>query len=181
LIEYEAQSDKAKKLIRFLIEMMVTKIRFPPAGRNAPLQMSRTASGGAPGSPIAAGAVYFALVFALGFVLGTARTFFVHDAPGTSRLIGVLIELPIMLGASWFLCLGVVRRLRVAPAIVPRAAMGGVALALLLLAEWLVGALLLGRAPSEHVALYRDPSYALGLAAQLGFGLMPLMQLRQGK
>lgn len=59
--------------------------------------------------------------------------------------------------------------------------MGGLAFALLLLAELLVGALLLGRTPAEHFALYAEASHALGLVAQLGFGLMPLVQLRHGQ
>jgi hypothetical protein len=132
-------------------------------------------------SPILAGIAYFALAFALGFVLGTARTIFIQNVPGASRLLGVLIELPIMLSASWFLCRTVIRRFAVAPTVVARAVMGGLALALLLLAELLVGALLFGRRPGEHFALYRDASYALGLAAQIAFALMPLAQLRQGK
>jgi hypothetical protein len=130
-------------------------------------------------TPLLAGAVYFALVFALGFLLGTVRTLFVQDAPSGGRLLGVVIELPIMLAASWFLCRHVVARLRVAPTMPSRAVMGGVAFALLLLAELLVGALLFGRTPAEHVALYREASYALGLAAQIGFALMPVLQLPQ--
>jgi hypothetical protein len=129
-------------------------------------------------APLRAGASYFALVFALGFVLGTLRTLVVADAPGGSRLLGVLIELPIVLTASWFLCRYVIRRFGVASAFGPRALMGGLAFALLLLAELMVGTWLFGRSVGEHVALYRDPSYALGLAAQLGFALMPLAQLR---
>ena len=128
-----------------------------------------------------AGMTYFALVFALGFLLGTVRTLFVQDAPGAGRLVGVLIELPIMLGASWFLCRTVIRRFAVAPALVARAVMGGLAFALLLLAELVAGALLFGRTPGEHFALYREASYALGLAAQIAFGLMPLIQTRQRK
>ena len=131
------------------------------------------------GNPAIAGAAYFALVFTLGFVLGTVRTFFVRDAPSSGRLIGVLIELPIMLWASWFLCRFVVRRFAVASTTAARAAMGGVAFALLLLAELGVGALLFGRTTAEHFSLYRDASYALGLVAQIGFALMPLLQLRR--
>lgn len=129
-------------------------------------------------TPLRAGAVYFALVFALGFLLGTVRTLFVQDAPGAGRLLGVMIELPIMLIASWFLCRHVVARFRVAPAVRPRAVMGAFAFALLLLAELLLGALLLGRTPAEQIALYREASYALGLAAQIGFAVMPILQLR---
>jgi ABC-type Mn2+/Zn2+ transport system permease subunit len=120
-------------------------------------------------------------LFALGFMLGAVRTFFVRDAPSGGRLLGVLIELPIMLSASWFLCRYVVRRFAVAPTVVAHAVMGGLAFALLLLAELVVGALLLGRTPGEHFALYRDASYALGLAAQMAFALMPLVKMRQGE
>ncbi len=132
-------------------------------------------------APILAGVAYFALVFALGFLLGTVRTFFVRDAPSGGRLIGVLIELPIMIGASWLLCRHFVRRFAVASTVAARSAMGGLAVALLLLAELAVGAILFGRTPTEHLALYRDASYALGLAAQIVFGLMPLLQLTNGR
>jgi hypothetical protein len=125
-----------------------------------------------------AGAAYFALVFALGFVLGTARTLLVPDAAGGMRLLAVLIELPVMLVASWFLCRWVVRRFAVAPTAGARLAMGGVAFALLMAAEMLVGVLLAGRSPAAHLALYSEPSYALGLLAQIGFALMPLLQRR---
>jgi hypothetical protein len=124
-----------------------------------------------------AGIAYFALVFALGFVLGAARTLFVADAPGGGRLVGVLIELPIMLTASWLLCSFAIRRFRVPSTLAARALMGGLAFVLLLLAEFMVGALLFGRSAIEHFALYREPSYALGLAAQIGFAVMPSIQL----
>jgi hypothetical protein len=123
---------------------------------------------------------YFALVFALGFVLGTVRTLLLRDASGDGRLLAVLIELPIMLGASWFLCRTVVRRFAVAPTVAARALMGGIAIALLMLAEFGIGALLAGRTPGEHLALYREASYALGLAAQIAFAFMPLLQRRPG-
>jgi hypothetical protein len=128
-----------------------------------------------------AGIVYFASVFALGFALGTVRTLFVHDAPSDGRLLGVLIELPIMISASWFLCRSVIRRFAVVATIAARVVMGGFAFALLMLAELLVGALLFGRTAAEHFLLYRDPSYGLGLMAQLAFALMPMVQMRLGQ
>jgi hypothetical protein len=42
---------------------------------------------------------YFGLIFALGFLLGTVRTLLL--APATGATAAVLIELPVMLGASW--------------------------------------------------------------------------------
>jgi hypothetical protein len=131
--------------------------------------------------PIIAGIAYFALVFALGFLLGTLRTLIVRDAPGATRLLGVVIELPIMLSASWFLCAYVIQRFAVASTVTSRAIMGGLAFVLLLSAELVVGALLFHRTPNAHFALYRDLSYALGLVAQIGFAAMPLLQLRRDK
>lgn len=128
-------------------------------------------------NPIVPGIAYFALVFTLGAALGTVRTIFVPDTPGSGRLQGVLIELPFMLLASWCVCRFVVRRFGVASTIAARAVMGGLALALLLLAELGVGALLVGRTATQHVALYTDASYALGLVAQIAFALMPLLLL----
>jgi hypothetical protein len=134
----------------------------------------------AAGRALVAGAVYFALVFALGFVLGTMRALLVPDAAGSGRLLAVLIELPVMLSASWLLCRAVVRRFAVAPTAGTRLAMGGVAFALLMGAELLIGTLLAGRSPAAHLALYREPSYSIGLLAQIAFGWMPLLQGRLG-
>jgi hypothetical protein len=140
------------------------------------MKPSRTSTTGA--VSVLAGAAYFALVFALGFLLGTVRALFVEGAPSAGRLRGVLIEIPVMLAASWFLCRYVVHRLGVAPTVTARSTMGGIAFGLLVLAELLIGALLFGRTASEHVALYRDASYSIGLAAQVAFALMPLLQIR---
>ena len=124
-----------------------------------------------------AGLIYFALVFALGFLLGTIRTVLVADLSGSGRLIDVLIELPIMLAASWVLCGFVVRWFSVAATVRARLVMGGFAFAFLILAEGLVGLLLFSRTPLAQLALYREASYAVGLAAQLIFGLMPMLRL----
>lgn len=124
--------------------------------------------------------LYFSMVFSLGFALGALRSLLVRDEPGADRLLGVVIEIPIMLVASWYACRYTVRRFVVAPTVGARAAMGGIAFALLQLAEVIAGALLFGRTPIGHFALYADASYALGLAAQVGFALMPTMQLRPG-
>lgn len=129
---------------------------------------------------LAAASAYFALVFALGFLLGTVRTLLVPDAPGAPRLLGVLIELPVMLAASWFLCAYVVRRLEVPATAEARLLMGGLAFLFLLVAELLVGVFLFGRPVAAHFALYRDASYALGLAAQVAFASMPLLQVKLG-
>jgi hypothetical protein len=54
--------------------------------------------------------------------------------------------------------------------------MGGLAFLLLMLAEMGLGALF-GRTPAQHLLLYREPSYAIGLLAQILFAAVPLAQL----
>ena len=126
----------------------------------------------------AAAALYFGLVFALGFVLGVARTLALAALPDISRLQAVMIEAPIMLVASWYASAFVVRRFSIPPSAAARAGMGAGAFVLLVLAELLLDVLLVGSTPKRHFQAYGEPSRALGLLAQLCFGLMPLLQSR---
>jgi hypothetical protein len=79
------------------------------------------------------------------------------------------------------LCRYVIHRFAVASIVAARIVMGGLAFALLMLAEILFGAVLFGRTPSDHFALYGNAAGALGLAAQIAFALMPLVQMRSGR
>jgi hypothetical protein len=122
---------------------------------------------------LAAGAAYFALVFAAGFALGTLRVALV--APTLGPVAATAVELPLMLGLAWFVCRWLVGRFALPPRAAPRLVMGGVAFTLLMLAEYAVSALLLGRALGEHLATYRALAAQLGLAAQIAFALFPLV------
>ena len=122
-----------------------------------------------------AGVAYFALVFALGFAFGAVRTLLVTRFPEISRLAAVLVELPLMLTASWWICRHLIRRLAVPDTLRERAVMGAVAFALTMLAEAVLDALLGGETLVGHFALYREPAHALGLAGQVAFGLMPFI------
>lgn len=127
--------------------------------------------------PVLAGLAYFALIFALGFVVGAVREgAFRVGEDEARRLAAVWIEGPVMLAASWFVSAWLVRRLAVPASAGARLGMGAVALALLLCAEAFVGVGLMGRTPEAHIALYARPSYGLGLLLQLGFAAIPLMQ-----
>lgn len=120
---------------------------------------------------VRAGAAYFAIVFALGFVLGTVRTLLLLPRMGESA--AVLIELPIMLAASWWVCGWLLRGRCLS--LRERLAMGVSALILLWIAEALL-ALLLGvplcRIPAEFVSGAGAP----GTAAQLAFAAFPLLR-----
>jgi hypothetical protein len=81
-----------------------------------------------------AGVLYFALVFAVGFVLGTIRTLWV--VPRFGMRTAELMEAPIMLGVSILAAQWVVRHVSVRPLWPRRLAMGCIALGLMLLVEF---------------------------------------------
>lgn len=120
--------------------------------------------------------VYFALVFAVGFLLGTIRVLFV--APRWGELAGVMIEAPIMLLVSWLACGASILMFDVRGR---RAglATGALAFALLMAAELALSRLAFGRSPAEYLRALATPAGAVGLASQVAFGLFPL--LRSGR
>ena len=126
---------------------------------------------------IKAGIAYFALVFALGFVLGTIRVLFVAEHAG--ELGAVVLELPVMLAASWLICRWLIGRIRVADDAASRLTMGATAFALLMIAELALSVWVFGNSLTAHLQHYMTDPGAIGLAGQLLFGLFPLLQLRR--
>jgi hypothetical protein len=129
----------------------------------------------AEGSAVKAGLVYFVGVFAIGFVLGMIRIPFL--APLFGDLNAVLIELPIILCMAWLICLKLVRTFYVPRTIGARLVMGGVALLILLIAEFALSTLVFGNSIIDHLRSYLSAPHALGLAGQCVFGLFPVIQL----
>ncbi len=124
-----------------------------------------------------AGLAYWAMVFALGFVLGTIRVLWL--APLTGLLPATLMELPVMLGASWLASGWLVRRFAIASAGEALAA-GGLAFALLMAAECALGVAMMGMTPAQWFAEFHQPHALLGLAGQVAFALMPWWRTRRG-
>lgn len=118
---------------------------------------------------------YWAGVFAFGFALGTARVLLV--APAIGAIAAVLIEVPLMLAASWWLA----RRLLAdcGPTAGEAAAIGALAFALLMASEALL-ARALGQRPGEWLAAMATVPGAIGLAGQLGFAAIPTLARRTG-
>lgn len=125
--------------------------------------------------PILAGSAYFAIVFALGFVLGVGRTALLNAYPETTRLTAVAIELPILLAASWIAAGSLIQAQTPRPRIRARLVMGGVAFVLLMVAEFAIGLVLLDQTLADLVERYRDPSHALGLTGQIIFAIIPAL------
>lgn len=125
---------------------------------------------------LTAGTVYFALVFLAGFALGIVRVLVV--APRTGAVAAVLLESPVILAVGWAVSRGCVARFGVGRSPGLRLAMGGWAFALLMAAEAALAVWVFGRGLADHVGAYLTLPGALGLAAQLGFALIPLIQAR---
>lgn len=125
-----------------------------------------------------AGIFYFAIVFMLGFALGTVRVLLIVPRFGETN--AVLLELPVMMAFSWIACARLARRFAVPPGIAERLAMGGIAFALLMLGELGVSVWAFGRTVAEHVASFQTTSARLGLAAQIAFALFPVLHVYLG-
>lgn len=119
---------------------------------------------------------YFGLIFALGFLLGTLRTLWLAPVTGTTG--AVLIELPVMLLASWIVARRIVTSRRMRP---PAAlGMGLLAFLLLMIAEAVLAMALAGQSLTQWAAdLTRTPGW-IGLTGQLLFGLIPWLLARGG-
>jgi hypothetical protein len=121
-----------------------------------------------------AGALYAVIVFLVGFILGTIRVLLL--APRLGETTAVILEAPIILTASWFVCRWCVGRLDVGRAVPARSLMGSVAFMVLMSAEICMGAVF-GRSLVDQLAAYGSPAGAIGLAAQVIFAIFPVSQV----
>jgi hypothetical protein len=119
-----------------------------------------------------AGVLYFALVFGMGFVLGTIRTLLI--VPRVGARTAELMEAPIMLLVTIVAARWVVLRLTVPPGTSARLGMGCIALLLLLIAE--IGLLWLRGLTIPKYIASRDPVAGTVYYAMLVlFAAMPLL------
>ncbi len=123
-----------------------------------------------------AGLAYFAVIFALGFVLGSVRVLLI--APAVSEFIAVLIELPVILLACWLASGFWIRQLRIST-LQAALMMGAVAFFCLMIAEFSLGALAFERTLSDQLQNWITPAGALGLCGQIAFALFPWIQVRR--
>jgi hypothetical protein len=120
-----------------------------------------------------AGALYVIIVFVIGFILGTIRVLLL--APRLGETTAVIIEAPIMLAASWFVCRWCVDRLNVRRTVPARSLMGLVPFVVLMSAEVGLGAVF-GRSMADQLAAYGSLAGTIGLAAQVIFAMFPVIQ-----
>ena len=125
---------------------------------------------------VQAATVYFVVVFMLGVALGTLRV--IYLAPAIGELAATLLELPLMLSASWVLCGVVVRRWIVPPTLSARIAMGALAFVLLISSEVYLGANLLGRGLNEQLGAMTTGAGLAGAISQIIFATFPVIRLQ---
>jgi len=128
-------------------------------------------------SALRAGSVYFALVFAAGFVLGAIRNFVI--LPRLEPHLAVLIELPVILVICWFAAKWTVEKFSVPAIAADRLAMGVVAFVLLMLADTILATAGFGRTLAGHLRSFAAPEGAIGLAGQMLFALFPYLLMRR--
>jgi len=116
---------------------------------------------------------YVLPVFAVAFALGAVRVNLV--APRVGPLLAVAVELPLVLALSWAVAGRVLNRW---PQI-SRLGLGLASFLMLMLLE-LATALALGQSVTQFLAAMTTPPGALGLAGQIGFGLIPLVRQPKG-
>ena len=127
-------------------------------------------------SSVVAGALYFAIVFAAGFVLGAIRTLLL--APRVGDLAAVAIELPVMLAVAWIACGAVLHWIRPGQGIAAHAVMGLVAFALLMAAELALSLVLGAPSIAAWLAGLTSAPGLLGLAGQVAFAVFPMVRQR---
>lgn len=123
-----------------------------------------------------AGVAYFAIVFALAFAVGVVRVLVV--APRLGETGAVLLELPIILAASWLACGYLLKRFAFGQRLVERLVMGLTAFIVLQGAEFLLAITAFARSPDDYLAAVVTTAGLLGLAGQIGFALIPLVRRR---
>jgi hypothetical protein len=124
-----------------------------------------------------AGALYFAVVFGAGFILALIRILWIVPRLGTRM--AELLEMPIMLAIAIVTARWIIRRLAVPATPSSRLGMGGIALSLLLIAEFTLALWLRGLSIKEYLAA-RDPVTGTVYYVVLGvFAVMPLLMARR--
>lgn len=121
-----------------------------------------------------AGFFYFLSVFAMGFILGALRRFFLvaHTGP----VIAVLIEIPLMLLFAWHLCRWLTSRFAVEADMSARLMMGFFAFACLMTGELLIAVELQPGGVTNFFRMFNLPENRIGLGGQIAFALFPAIQ-----
>lgn len=135
-------------------------------------EMQSMQRGGVPRA-VGAGAVYFLIMFALGWVFGSIRE--VTVVPMLGATAGVVLEFPFIFAASVVVALGVIKLCAVPARLGPRLMMGLAALLLLLGAEALMRSMLKGQTMRDYVESFATVRGMFFALAAVIYGAMPVI------
>jgi hypothetical protein len=117
------------------------------------------------------GLLYFAVVFTFAFATGAARVLVV--APWLGPTAAVLLEVPVLVLASWIVTRWLLRRRSFT---FPQcAAMGALAFALTMASEATLASIMRGQGVLDWAASVSTPLGLVGLAGQIAFAAMPIL------
>jgi hypothetical protein len=122
---------------------------------------------------VGAAALYFLIVFGVGFVLGPIRVFWLEPVIGPAA--ATLCEAPLLLAAMMFAALWVPAKIGVPISIGSLFKMGLIALTILIAADVLVGTAIRGITWAEQFAYFATPAGLMYLGLLAVFTLMPAL------
>lgn len=118
-------------------------------------------------------ALYFGIVFCVGFLLGPIRVLWLE--PRLGALLAVVLEMPLLLTAMAVAARWSPRKAGMDLGIGPLMAMGVGALALVLAADFSIGTWLRGLTVSQQIRQFSTPAGLLYAASLAAFAAMPLL------
>jgi hypothetical protein len=131
---------------------------------------------GPTGAVLSAAAVYFALVFAVGLLLGPARVLWLE--PWLGETLAVLCEAPLLILAMWFAARAAPRWARVQGGWAAHLAIGIIALGLQQIADLAAGFGFRGMTLADQLAYFSTPPGFIYAATLVAFAIMPLIRMR---
>src|ERR1700712_1504501 len=117
-----------------------------------------------------AGLLYFAAVFTFAFAMGIARVLVV--APRLGPTAAVLLEVPILVVASWIVARRLLRNRSLT--LPQRATMGATAFMLTMASEAALSVIMRGQSVTDWAAAVATPLGLAGLVGQVIFAAMPI-------
>ncbi len=126
---------------------------------------------------LAAAALYFAIVFAIGFTLGPVRVLLLEPLVGST--FAVVIEAPFLLAGIVWAAPFVARRMKIPTELPNLLIMGGSAAVLVLLADVAIGLPLRGIAMADQLNYLVTPAGGLYLVLVALFALAPVTLARR--
>jgi hypothetical protein len=122
---------------------------------------------------VGAAALYFLIVFGVGFVLGPIRVFWLEPVIGAAA--ATLCEAPLLLAAMMFAALWVPSKIGLPISMGSLLKMGLIAFTILIVADVLVGTAIRGITWAEQFAYFATPGGLIYLGLLAVFALMPAL------